>query len=99
MKNFYNKIKKPFYVLAPLAGITDSAFRRICKGYGADVVYSEMISATALKYNDKKTFELMNFNEIERPYVIQLFGSEPEHFKIATELIHEVLLAKNPLRV
>ncbi|MCK5062182.1 tRNA-dihydrouridine synthase, partial [Candidatus Parcubacteria bacterium] len=89
MKNFYNKLNKPFYALAPLAGITDSAFRQICKGFGADILYSEMISATALFYNDRKTIELMSFNEAERPYVVQLFGSESKHFKFATELIQE----------
>ncbi len=87
MKNFYNKLNKPFYVLAPLAGITDSTFRQMCKGFGADVVYSEMISATALFYNDAKTVDLMKFNKVERPYIVQLFGSEPKYFKFATELI------------
>lgn len=75
--------------MAPLAGITDSAFRQMCKGFGADVLYSEMISATALFYNDKKTLELMKFDEVERPYVVQLFGSESKHFSVATELIQE----------
>jgi tRNA-dihydrouridine synthase B len=78
---------RPLLVLAPLAGITDSAFRQVCKSFGADVVYSEMVSATAIFYKDKKTVDLMKFDSVERPYVIQLFGSEPEHFKIATEFV------------
>ena len=80
-------MEKPFYALAPLAGITDSAFRQMGKRFGADVVYSEMVSATALFYNDKKTFELMRFNEVERPYVVQLFGAAPEHFAAAAKII------------
>ena len=87
MKNFWNKIKKPIYALAPLAGITDSAFRQTCKSFGADVMYSEMISATALFYMDAKTIELMKFDEVERPYVVQLFGSNPTHFVKATEIV------------
>jgi len=80
MKNFWLQIKKPIYALAPMAGYTDSAFRQICQGFGADVVYSEMASATALVYSPKKTLEMLEFNKIERPYVAQLFGSEPKHF-------------------
>ena len=70
-----------------MAGITDSAFRQICKDFGADVVYSEMASATALVYNPQPTLEMLKFSKKERPYVVQLFGSNPEHFAIATKLI------------
>jgi len=87
MNNFWQKFKKPIYALAPMAGITDSAFRQICKEFGADVVYSEMASATALVYNPKKTLKMLQFNEIERPYTVQLFGSEPEHFARAVKLV------------
>jgi nifR3 family TIM-barrel protein len=86
-KNFYKKLSKPIYALAPMAGVADSAFRQICKQFGADIVYSEMISATAIAYNSKKTLELMEFNKKERPYIIQLFGSKPEHFAIAAKFI------------
>jgi len=48
MNNFWKKLNKPIYALAPMAGITDSAFRQICKSFGVDVVYSEMASVTAL---------------------------------------------------
>jgi len=87
MKNFYKKLKKPIYALAPMAGVADSAFRQMCKNSGADIVYSEMISATAIVYNSKKTLELMEFNKKERPYVVQLFGSKPEHFAIAAKFV------------
>ena len=75
------------YALAPMAGVADSAFRQICKQFNADVVYSEMISATAIVYNSKKTLELMKFDKKERPYVVQLFGSKPEHFAQAAKFI------------
>ena len=87
MKNFYEKLNKGFFVLAPLAGITDSAFRQMCKGYGADVLYSEMASATALSFEPTKTLKMLEFDEIERPYVVQLFGSEPKYFETATKLL------------
>lgn len=87
MNNFWEKLNKPFYVLAPMAGITDSAFRQICKEFGVDVVYSEMASATALVYNPKPTLDMLAFSKKERPYVVQLFGSKPEHFAFAAKLI------------
>ncbi|MFA6048311.1 MAG: tRNA-dihydrouridine synthase [Parcubacteria group bacterium] len=72
-----------------MAGITDSAFRRICRENGADVVYSEMASATALFYNPKHTLELVKFEKKERPYVVQLFGKEPSHFAVVAKIISE----------
>lgn len=74
--------------LAPMAGITDMPFRRICKKYGAGLVYSEMVSAKGLYYNDKKTAELMQIASDERPLAIQIFGSEPE---IMAEIIPKVM--------
>lgn len=87
MKNFWQELKKPIYALAPMAGVTDSAFRQISKFFGASVIYSEMVSSTAIFYNSRKTLELMEFNKKERPFVIQLFGSKPEHFACAAEFI------------
>jgi len=84
---FWQKLNKPIFALAPMAGVADSAFRQICKDFGADVVYSEMASATALAYNPKKTLELLEFSKKERPYVVQLFGSKPEHFAQAVKLL------------
>ena len=89
--NFWQKIKKPILALAPMAGFTDSAFRQICSAYGADVVYSEMASVTALHYNpnsDSPTLKLLKHNKrCENNYVVQLFGSDPEHFAEATRII------------
>ncbi|MDO8593100.1 MAG: tRNA-dihydrouridine synthase [bacterium] len=93
-KNFWLKLKKPIYALAPMAGVADSAFRQICKSFGADVVYSEMISAAALAYNSKKTLELARFDKKERPYVVQLFGSKPEHFAAAAKIVEKKIRAQ-----
>lgn len=86
-KNFWGKLNKPIYALAPMAGVGDSAFRQICKSFGADVVYSEMASATALVYSPQKTLEILESGKKEAPYVVQLFGSKPEHFAKAVRLI------------
>lgn len=64
--------------LAPLAGVTDRAFREICRDFGADGVCTEMVSAKGIWYKDKKTADLLFFGEKEAPCGIQLFGSEPE---------------------
>jgi len=70
-------LDNPFF-LAPLAGITDSSFRRICKEQGAGLVYSEMVSGKGLYYNDKNTEKLLEILEEEKPVAFQIFGSEPE---------------------
>ena len=89
MKNFWLQLNKPILALAPMAGITDSAFREICRRYGADVVYSEMASVSALFFKPQKTLELVKFNASERPYVVQLFGKDPAHFAKAARVITE----------
>lgn len=64
--------------LAPLAGVTDRAFRETCREFGADAVCTEMVSAKGIWYRDKKTASLLTFGKAEEPCGIQLFGSEPE---------------------
>ncbi len=65
-------------LLAPMAGVTDLPFRLLCKEKGADLVYTEMVSAKGLYYNSKNTEELMEIREEERPAALQLFGSDPD---------------------
>ena len=65
-------------MLAPMAGFSDSAFRCVCRSFGADATVSEMVSAKALRLGDKKSPLLMNFSDDERPFGIQLFGSDPD---------------------
>lgn len=64
--------------LAPMAGITDAPYRKLCKEYGADVTYTEMVSAKALHYKNENTFDLLRHDPEEEPLLVQLFGSEPE---------------------
>ncbi len=103
-KNFWEKLKntgRPILALAPMAGFTDTAFRQICRHQGADVLYSEMASVTALHYyvsskkpgrdnGGKVTMELLRFNRrLEKYYVVQLFGSNPDHFATAARFVSE----------
>jgi tRNA-dihydrouridine synthase B len=76
-------------VLAPMAGFTDSIFRSICKRFGADIVFTDLISAKAITYGNKETFQLMEFREDERPIGIQLYGSEPEVIAEAARIVVE----------
>lgn len=71
-------LKSNPYILAPMAGITDRAFRTFMKEMGAGLVITELISATGLKYSSEKTKMLMAFDEVQRPFGIQLFGETPE---------------------
>ncbi|MEM5789234.1 MAG: tRNA-dihydrouridine synthase [Syntrophobacteraceae bacterium] len=82
---------KPIFALAPISGATDSPFRQVCKDFGVDVVYSELASATALIHNPRLTLEMLRFDKVEHPYVVQLFGSVPAHFAIASKLVTEVI--------
>ena len=63
-------------VLAPMAGVTNIAYRKICKKYGAGMVTTEMISDKGIFYNDKKTKELANISENEHPVAVQIFGGD-----------------------
>lgn len=79
----------PPLILAPLAGFTDSSFRRIVKEFCAGLVYTEMVSVAGLCYKDSKSLELLNFHAEERPIAAQLFGSDPYQFSFAARIVEE----------
>lgn len=66
------------FVLAPMAGITDHAFRTFMKKLDSSVVVTELVSANGIEYKSERTMKLMSFDESQRPIGIQLFGEEPE---------------------
>lgn len=76
-------------VLGPMAGVTDLPFRLLCKEQGADLVYTEMISAKGIMYNNKNTGELMAVASEERPAALQLFGSDPDIMRDAAKRIEQ----------
>ena len=71
------EVKNPVF-LAPMAGVTDLPFRILCKEMGCGLVYSEMVSAKGILYDNKNTTELLEIDPKERPVAVQLFGSDPE---------------------
>ncbi len=75
--------------LAPMAGITDMAYRLICKEFGAGLTYTEMVSAKGIYYNDEKTQLLTKVDERERPVAIQIFGSDPDIMADVAQKISE----------
>lgn len=83
------QIKIDGAVLAPMAGFTDSGYRQICRELGAGLVVSEMVSAKAMCFGDKKTSALIDFKECERPYAVQLFASDAESAVTAAEMLLE----------
>ena len=76
--------------LAPMAGVTDFAFRHICAGMGAALTVTEMVSAKALIYKDEKTASLLYAIEGDRPFAAQIFGHEPEVMAEAAGLALEI---------
>ncbi len=76
-------------VLAPMAGICNSAFRKIIKEMGIGLIYAEMVSDKAITYNNKKTIDMLYMTEEERPIVQQIFGSDKESFVAAAKYIYE----------
>lgn len=76
-------------VLAPMAGICNSAFRRIIKEMGAGLIYAEMVSDKAIVYENKKTEDMLYMLESERPISQQIFGSDKESFIEAAKIIYE----------
>ncbi len=67
-------------VLAPMAGICNSAFRRICKEMGCGLIYAEMVSDKAITYGNRKTIDMLSMTDMERPIVQQIFGSDVDSF-------------------
>ncbi len=82
-------LKSPL-VLAPMAGISDLPMRRLCRSFGASLCYSEMVSAKALHYKDKKTKTLLKSTEDDAPLSVQIFGHEPEIMAEGARLALEI---------
>ncbi len=76
-------------ILAPMAGVTDLPFRLLCKEQGADLIYTEMVSAKGIMYNNKNTEDLLRIDEKERPVVLQLFGADPDIISEQAKRIEE----------
>ena len=76
-------------VLAPMAGVCNSAFRKICKEFGCGLVYAEMVSDKAITFANKKTLDMLTMDEKERPIAQQIFGSDKDSFVEAAKYIYK----------
>jgi len=83
----FSRATFPLY-LAPMAGVTDKSFRQICKNYGADVLVTEFVSAEGVFRRNQRTREYLDFDDIERPIGVQLFGADAAHM---AEAAHQVV--------
>ncbi len=90
MTNFWAELKKPIIALAPMAGVTDAAFRLVCKDFGADVIYTEFASTNALVHGNEATRKMIAFDPGEQPVVCQIFGSDPEMYGKAAGILEEM---------
>lgn len=83
--------KKPMLCLAPMEGYTDSSYRQLIKLVAPSTIcFTEFTSSDGLKYGSSKSFQKMEFKEIERPLIAQIFGKEPEHFAECAKLLTEM---------
>lgn len=90
MLNISNLFSGSGIVMAPIAGFTDSPFRRIARRHGASLVFTELVSAEGIVRKGRKTLELLDFTEEERPIGIQIFGKDPDVMAEAAGIIEKL---------
>ena len=88
--NIGNVYIKNKVVVAPMAGVTNTSYRKILKQMGAGLIYAEMVSDKALCYKSKKTLDLLKMDDKERPISQQIFGSDEESFVEAAKLVENL---------
>lgn len=93
MTSFWNKLEKPFFVLAPMDGVTDTVFRQIVKSVSSpDVLFTEFVAVDALlsTAQSKVIKKSLKFSEIERPIVAQIWGNDPQKFYESAKIISKL---------
>ena len=88
----WNLVPRPIVALAPMAGVTDASYRQLIKRIAPEViVYTEFLSTDAIHYGAKKTMEMIHFDpKVECPFIVQVFGKDPEHFLSAAKVIEQL---------
>src|SRR3989344_4663784 len=83
---------RPIVALAPMAGVTDASYRQLIKRIAPEgIVYTEFLSTDAIHYGAKKTMEMIHFDpKVECPFIVQVFGKDPEHFLSAAKVIEQL---------
>ena len=82
-------VEVPRVVLAPMAGYTNTSFRKICRSMGECLLVGEMVSSNALEFGSKETIDLLKMSEEERPIAQQIFGRDPKSMAIAAKIVYE----------
>ncbi len=84
--------RRPILALAPMAGVTDASYRQLIKSIApTTIVYTEFLSTDAIAYGAKKTISMLHFNaELECPFIVQVFGKDPDHFLEAAKVIEQM---------
>ncbi len=91
MSSLFENLKRPILALAPMAGYTESPFRTLVKEIEpSTLLISELLSAKAFRFGDPKTRRMAFFSPMERPFGVQLFGSDPEDFVAASAVVEEL---------
>ncbi len=88
----WSSLPRPIVALAPMAGITDASYRQFIKTVAPEtVVYTEFLSTDAIHHGAQRTLEMLEFDRsLERPFIVQVFGSDPDHFLSAAKVIEEL---------
>lgn len=88
----WTQIPRPIVALAPMAGVTDASYRQLIKRIAPEtVVYTEFLSTDAIHYGGRKTMEMLAFDPVvERPFIVQVFGKQPDHFLTAAKVIEQM---------
>ena len=90
MSQLQARMRQRMVALAPVASITNSIYRRICKRFGADYVVTELVSSEGLSRDSLRSYELARFTPAERPLAVQIFGGNPDKMGQAAELVNEM---------
>lgn len=85
----WKKIERPVIGLAPMADFTDLPFGLMCKKFGAQIIFREMVSADAIVYGNKKTLDMLKIDKRERPVIQQIFGRDPKLMAEAAKIIYK----------
>ena len=87
----WKKIKKPVFILGPMASISTQPLMKMCKKFGADIIFTPMISSNAVLYNEKETLKIASFDSKEKPVIVQVFGYDAEIMNLAIKVIEKKL--------
>lgn len=92
MRFSWTDTPRPLVALAPMAGVTDASYRQFIKRLAPEtIVYTEFLSTDAIHFGAKKTMRMMDFDAAaERPFIVQVFGAEPDHFLTAAKIIEQL---------